>query len=590
MKTSLRARAVVSFVACFGALLTACQSAGAPGATSLEDGAAGEPVLYDQVLYENGRIWLDAMAADHVHAMLVADGHVLAIGSEAQRLAGSHRMLASMRRVDLGGAVVVPGLQDAHGHVANLGELLETLDLSACTSFEEVVALVAAEAGQRPRGEWIVGRGWDQTRWPGGDFPHHAALSAASPDHPVYLRRVDGHAALANAHALRLAGLLGASGAQAPVVPDPEGGVVHRDEDGAPTGVLIDAAMGLVGELRPEPSREEIRRRLLAAQEALVGAGLVAVHDMSLAPAVLAEQRRLEREGLWKLRVLGYLWANDGMTAEIARSPGATDADPHAKIRVRGAKLMLDGALGSRGAALFEDYHDAPGVRGHLLMEPSAFAQLLDAVVEAGLQPAVHAIGDQANRVLLDAYADRIARDPSFVRMRPRVEHAQVVSPQDLRRFEALGVVLSMQPTHATSDMRWAEARLGPERVRGAYAWRRLAEDPATLAFGSDFPVERYAPLEGLYAARTRRDREGNPLGGWFADQRLSAREALAAFTSGAARAVGEESLRGHLRPGAAADFTVLDVDPVNDAAEALLSARVLRTVIDGETVFEAGS
>ncbi len=552
----------------------AAAAARAPGA-GLAALRADPPRRGEDVLFEHARVWTDAEAPEPAQALLVRGGRVLAAGDAAALAARA----PGARRVDLAGAVVVPGLSDAHGHVEALGERLETLDLDGCASYAELVERARAAAAALPPGAWLVGRGWDQTRWPESAFPEHGPLSRAVPDRPVFLERVDGHAALVNERALALAGL--DRGAPPPV----EGGRVLVGADGRASGVLVDRAMELVERLRPPPDRATLRRRLLLAQDALLAAGLVCVHDMGLRPATVRELLALEAEGRWKLRVIGYVWASDGFPAELALHPDAHDRDPTSRVRIVGAKLMLDGALGSRGAALLEDYADAPGQRGHLLAEPERFRALLDDVADRGLQPAVHAIGDRANRVLLDAYEARLARDPGFARLRPRVEHAQVVAPEDRGRFEALGVVRSMQPTHATSDMRWAEARLGPERVRGAYAWRRLAPDPAAIALGSDFPVERHQPLEGLYAAIARRDREGQPPGGWQPDQALRAREALAGFTSAPAFAAGEERLRGRLAPGCAADFVVLDADPLAGPPEALLSARVLCTAIEGEVV-----
>jgi hypothetical protein len=477
------------------------------------------------------------------------------------------------RRLELEGATAVPGLVDAHGHLEGLGEALESVDLLGCQSVEELIERVAARAATLPPGTWVLGRGWDQTLFPGAEFPHHRGLSARVAEHPVFLERVDGHAALVNARALATAGLTG-------TLPLVEGGRFLLDPSGAPTGVLVDAATVLVTRHIPPPDRATRARRILRAQEALLAAGLVAVHDMGTLPETLAVLRELESEGRLKLRVASYLWANEGLAGFPRARP---ERALGRKLRVVGAKLMLDGALGSRGAALLEPYQDAPSEQGLMQMSPPAFAARLHEVLAAGLQPATHAIGDAANRVVLDAYADAAAR---LAVLRPRVEHAQVVAEADWPRFATLGVVPSMQPTHATSDMRWAEARLGSERVRGAYAWRRLAAPHAPLALGSDFPVESPNPLFGLHAARTRQDSRSEPVGGWQPEQRLDGLTALAGFTEGAAFAAHEEHRRGRLLPGFAADLTVLTVDPVTCPPEALLTAEVLATVIDGEVVY----
>ena len=524
-----------------------------------------------------GRIYTGTGAT--VEALCLRDGRVVFAGEGRSALAaaGPHPHV-----LDLAGATVVPGLVDAHGHVLGLGAPLENVDLGGTKSFDEVIERVAARAATLPAGAWITGRGWDQTRWSTTVFPHHAALSRAVPDHPVLVTRVDGHAALANARALELAGL---SGVLDPP-PAVEGGRVHLDGEGRATGVLVDTAIGLVSRFVPAPDDATLRRRALRAQEQLLAEGLTAVHDMGVTPRELGIFRELEREGLWKLRLHSYLWGNEGLDAPEVEALARDRGD--GRVRVAGVKLMIDGALGSRGAALLAPYADAPGESGLLRMEPAELTALVERAARLGLQPAVHAIGDRGNRVVLDAFEAAAASVPGFAALRPRVEHAQVVAPEDWSRFAALGAIPSMQPRHATSDMRWAEARLGPERLPGAYAWRRLDAPNAPLALGSDFPVEPSAPLLGLYAARTRQDEQGAPPHGFLPDQRLSGAEALEGFTRGAAFAVREERERGRLLPGFCADLTVLGVDPVAAPAPLLLSARVLLTMIDGEVVFDA--
>jgi predicted amidohydrolase YtcJ len=537
----------------------------------------------DYALVSGGTI-RPAPDAAPVGALLIEDGRVLALGSAAEmeaRLAeiveraAGFSIKVTPRRIDLAGGTAVPGLVDAHGHLESLGETLESVDLLGCKSLDELVERVAARAATQPAGSWILGRGWDQTLFPGQEFPAHGALSARVAEHPVFLERVDGHAAFVNAKALELAGLTGA-------LPTVEGGRIVVDAAGRPTGVLVDAATALVSTRIPSPDRATRARRILAAQQALLACGLVGMHDMGTAPETLEVLRELEESGQLKLRVASYLWANEGL-APFGRFHLVEDLD--AKLRVIGAKLMVDGALGSRGAALLEPYSDAPDERGLLQMSAADFAVRLREAVRAGLQPATHAIGDEGNRMVLDAYA---AEGRPLARLRPRIEHAQVVAESDWPRFELLGVIPSVQPTHATSDMRWAEARLGPERVRGAYAWRRLQGPHAPLAAGSDFPVEHPSPLAGLYAARTRQDAQGMPEGGWLPDQCLDAVGALQGFTTGAAFAAREEGRRGKLLPGFAADVSVLSVDPIECEARELLTARVLATLVDGELVYSA--
>jgi hypothetical protein len=529
-------------------------------------------------LLHGGAIYL-AAEGPVVEALLLVGGDVEAAGTLREVEARAAQLDSELARLDLRGGTAVPGLVDAHGHLEGLGEALENVDLVGCASLEELIERVAARAAERPSGTWVLGRGWDQTLFPGQDFPTHGALSARVPEHPVFLERVDGHAAFVNARALELAGL--AAGA----LPRVEGGRIVTDGAGVPTGVLIDAATALVFARIPEPDAATRARRILLAQEALLAHGLVGVHDMGTVPATLAVLRSLVRAGALKLRVTSYLWANEGLAPFGALAP---ERDPRAKLRVVGAKLMIDGALGSRGAALLAPYRDAPAETGLLQMSAEAFAARLAEVVGAGLQPATHAIGDAGNRLVLDAYERRFGDDPrAQAWFRPRLEHAQVVAPADWPRFELLGVVPSMQPTHATSDMRWAETRLGSERIAGAYAWQRLPGPRAPLAAGSDFPVESPSPLLGLFAARTRQDARGQPPGGWLPDQCLSGPQALAGFTSGAAFAAHEETRRGKLLPGYAADLTVLSVDPVTCEPAALITARVLATIVDGEILYE---
>jgi len=515
-----------------------------------------------------------------VEAVVVRGKRIAMVGKERDL---RRQLPRGYKSIDLGGGVAVPGLMDAHGHVAGYGASLESVSLRDAGSYAELIARVKAQAARQAPGTWITGRGWDQSLWEVSAFPHHAELSAAVPDHPVLLRRVDGHAALANELALERAGLNYEDS-----IPLIEGGRVETDERGIPTGMLIDTAIRLVGRHVPDPGPEDIRRQILRAQEALLAVGLVCVHDMGIDPETARIFEELDEAGELELRVIAYLWGNDGMdTKALQRYPREEDASAEEHLRIIGAKLMLDGALGSRGAALLEPYADAPHEHGLLRMDLEGYLARVRALTRAGLQPATHAIGDAANRMLLDAYAQMKQEDPFFPGLRPRIEHAQVVAPSDWGRFEELGVIASMQPTHATTDMRWAEARLGSERLEGAYAWRRLVGDPGHLAFGSDFPVESPDPLEGLYAARTRMDREGSPAGGWLPDQALTGTEALSAFTRGAAYAAHEEEQRGRLEVGYFADMSVLDTDPVRCEPEELLEARVLMTVIDGKIVHD---
>lgn len=539
----------------------------------------------ETVLFHGGSFYV-APEGPVVEALLVQDGRVIAAGPEDRlraRLSLHGVEENQLSTVDLGGAVGVPGLADGHGHLEGYGDFLESVDLRGVTSFGELIRRVAAQAERQPPGTWIQGRGWDQNLWAGKDMPHHDDLSTAVPEHPVFLTRVDGHAALVNARALRRAGLVGE-------IRDPlrvQGGEILLDAQSEASGVLVDTAMGLVTRRIPGPTLEDRKRRLVLAQDALLAQGIVCVHDMGLSPSTVTILEDLVERGRFQLRVNAYIGGNSLLPQDVLEAYPASLA-ARDQLRVVGVKLMIDGALGSRGADLLEDYADRAGHRGLSRYSKETLQELVEAYARAGLQPATHAIGDRGNRLVLDAFEDAMVAVPGLRGLRPRIEHSQIVHRDDWARFSILGVIPSVQPTHCTSDMRWVPDRIGFDRVPGAYAWRRLAPDVDALAFGSDFPVEKPNPLAGLYAARTRSDPEGLPEGGFLADQRMSGEEALHGFTVGCAFAAHEETSRGKLAVGYAADITVLDLDPVRCEPTELLGARVLMTVIDGRVVFEA--
>ncbi|MFT7678221.1 MAG: putative amidohydrolase YtcJ [Planctomycetota bacterium] len=562
-------------------LLAACRSA--PEVLEAQPLPDGQALLFHGGTIYSGVVADEGQPGAQGDALLCVDGVVLALGELADLEA--RWQLAGIERVDLDGATAIPGLQDAHGHVASYGALLEQVDLAGSTSYEEVIERIVKHAAELPPGTWVTGRGWDQTLWPGAEFPEHGPLSAAVPGHPVFVRRVDGHAALANQMALQAAGLYDV------VIEEPmiEGGRIHLDSSGKPTGVFIDTAMGAVGAQVPDAESGSMERAILAAQDQLLSLGLTCVHDMGIGREGVEIFQRLRDEGKLRLRIAAYLWGNGLQDAGGLRGlPLAPDAKD--RFQVLGVKLMADGALGSRGAALLEPYHDAPHEQGLIRFDRAELLRLVRLCAQAGMQPATHAIGDAANRMVLDVYEQVAGEVAGMKTLRPRIEHAQVVAISDLQRLGELGVIPSVQPTHATSDMRWAEQRVGPERVLGAYAWRRMETPNSPLALGSDFPVEKADPLLGLYAAVTRQDASGSPAGGWYADQCLTPAEAAAAFAWGAAYAADQESRRGRLLPGYACDMSIFDRDLIGigpGQAKRILGARCLLTVIDGQIEYD---
>ncbi|MBI2379882.1 MAG: amidohydrolase [Gammaproteobacteria bacterium] len=503
-------------------------------------------------------------------AMLVMEGKVAAIGSAAElkpRAAGAKRLAG-------GGRVLLPGLIDAHGHVMGLGFMKRQLDLSGTASLAEAQQALAAYAKAHAGDRWLQGRGWNQVIWKLGRFPTTAELDGIVADKPVWLRRVDGHAGWANGAALKLAGITEKT-------PDPAGGRIERDTQGRPSGVLVDAAMDLVEKIIPAPGPAEQEAALDAALKEMASLGLTSVHDAGIDAPTFELYRRYAQAGRLSARLYAMIGGVDRDFERISRA-GLVDGD---FLMVRSVKLYSDGALGSRGAALLAPYSDAPGQSGLLFADAKAMSAQIGKALAKGYQVNVHAIGDRGNRVVLDGFAAAFAAQGGQDR-RNRIEHAQVVAPEDIPRFKALGLIASMQPTHATSDMNMAEARVGAERMRGAYAWQHFLKQGTPIAGGSDFPVESANPFYGLHAAVTRQDHGGQPKGGWYAGEAMSREQALRAFTLDAAYAAGQEKRLGSLAPGYWADFILVDRDPFADAAGELWRTRVQETWVAGKRVF----
>jgi predicted amidohydrolase YtcJ len=503
------------------------------------------------------------------YAIYVEDGVIREVGPRAEMLR-AHPTTNTLAIID---GTILPGLTDAHGHLYGLGLSLSTVSLVNTKSFDEVLARVKERTATTPGGQWITGRGWDQNDWPVKEFPTAAMLDAAVSDHPVFLRRIDGHAAVVNTAALRAAGVTAAT-------QDPEGGRIVRDASGNPTGTFIDAAMDLVENHIPDPTPAQRKAAVLAAAQNIAAHGLTEMHDAGIDAATIAAVKELIDEKRFPIRVYAMLGDNDALLRTwFAQGPLN---EYGGRLTVRSVKLYADGALGSRGAALLEPYSDDPGNVGLMIAKPEHIEDVARRGRAAGFQVNTHAIGDRGVRNVIESYTKAgIAANDRF-----RVEHLQVIAPDDVARLTSHGIIASMQPTHATSDMYWAEARLGPQRVQGAYAWRTVLNAGGRLALGSDFPVEEVNPFFGIYAAVTRQDQEGKPAGGWYPNQRLTLAEAVRGFTLDAAYAAFEEKSRGTIEPGKLADFTIVDGDFYAMPPAELYKAKVRYTVVGGEVVY----
>ncbi len=533
------------------------------------------PLPAQTVLRGGSVVTLDA-AKPRAQALALKGGKIIAVGSDEEI---SGYIGPQTQVIELKGNYVVPGLVDAHMHLTGLGLKRFKLDLIGTRTLDEVLARVKKATEKVPPGTWVLGRGWDQNDWQGfKGFPTHKDLDKVSKDHPVVLTRVDGHAIWVNKKALELSKITYRT-------KSPKGGQIIKKRR-RPTGILVDSAMELVRSHIPPPTDEILEKAMLLSQAECLASGLTQVHDMGIEARELEILKKLNQEGKLKLRVYANHWGNIENLAEALKEGPIVPTDPQKdRLTVRGVKLMADGALGSRGAALLEPYHDDPKNQGKLILSEAELSQRVVMAHQAGFQLAIHAIGDRANRLVLDTF--RVVLGPKAEKMRPRLEHAQVLAPADLLRLGPEHVIASMQPTHATSDMPWAEERLGPERIKGAYAWQTLLTKGATIAAGSDAPVEDISAVLGLYAAATRTDLLGEPAGGWRAEEALSRQQALAAFTKGAAFASFRENEAGTIKPGFWADLTIVDQDPINAKDEDLAMAQIVYTIIHGEVVYQ---
>ncbi len=501
-------------------------------------------------------------------------GKIIAVGSAAEVAAKAPKA----RHVDMQGKTVLPGLIDAHGHVFGLGEMLTRLDLAGSASLADALKAATAYASANPKQPWLRGRGWNQEIWKLGRFPTAAELDGAVSERPMWLERVDGHAGWANSRALTLAGITNTT-------PDPAGGKIMRDANGNATGVLVDAAQELVNKVLPKQTEAEARVTLDRSLAEIARVGLTGVHDAGIDAGNDRLYRDYADQGKLTTRVYAMI---GGTERDFDKLSAKGPLKSYAKDRyaLRAVKLYSDGALGSRGAALIAPYSDEPNSHGLLFRSDAAIRAMMAKAMKKGYQVNVHAIGDAGNHQILDGY-ELLVKQTATSGLRHRIEHAQVVTLPDIARFKSVGIIPSMQPTHATSDMNMAEQRVGPQRIKGAYAWRTFLKQGSHIACGSDFPVESPNPFYGIHAAVTRQDAQGQPAAGWHADQAMTLKEALRCFTLDAAYAAHQENTVGSLEAGKWADFIVIDQDLFKMPARDIYKTGVLQTWVAGRQVYQ---
>ncbi len=532
------------------------------------------------VLFTNGKVYTGNPRQPRAEAVAVQGDRIVFVGSSQDARSFAR---AGTRVVDLAGQTMVPGLADAHVHLAGVGQRELSLDLEGTRSLAELLERVRTRVARARPGQWVTGRGWIETFWTPPVFPTRADLDKVAPRNPVYITRADGHAGVASSAALARAGITAASAS-------PFGGEIVKDgKSGAPTGMLVDAAQALVTRLVPPPTPEEETEALLVGARRLISLGWTQAQIAGNSWAEVEQLRRLYREKKLALRVYAAI-RGPGRDADLLLDRGPSVGELGGRLTVRTIKVSIDGALGSRGAALLAPYADAGGV-GLLTQKEEVLKPLFEKALRRGIQLEVHAIGDRANQVILDLYQQAFAAVPPAQRAvaapRWRVEHAQILRDEDIPRFARLQVIASMQPSHAISDLHFAPRRLGLARLEGAYAWQRLLRAGAVLAGGSDAPVERGEPLIELYAAVTRKDLRGGSGEGWHLEQAVSREQALGLFTRGAAFAAFEEDRRGSIEAGKLADLTVFATDIMTVPAADLLRSSCTMTVIGGQIAHE---
>lgn len=530
------------------------------------------------VFYTHGRIYTGDPANQRAEAMAVTDGQITCIGKLDHVLLDCGGSQQGAETVRLNGLFVMPGFNDAHVHLGSAGADALAVELRGVSSVPEMQKRVAEAVAHHKEGEWITGSGWDHTLWPDKRFPNRQELDAVAPNNPVILTHISGHVAVANSLALKKAEIDKST-------PNPPGGEIEHDGLGEPTGMLKEsAAMSLVRVRIPDPSMEERRRGIEIVLANVARNGVTSAQDNSAWEDFQVYQQ-LKEEGKLTARITEWLPFNASLNElQDRRAQGGT-TDPW--LKTGALKAVTDGALGSHTAAMLEPYSDDSSTKGISTYDPDKLRDMAIARDKAGFQLNFHAIGDRANRVALDVFQAVLKANGPRDR-RDRIEHAQVVAPTDFQRFKELKVIASMQPSHQTTDMRWAEDRIGPERIKGAYAWNTMLQDGVRLAFGTDYPVEPVSPFRGLYACVTRERPEGGPRNGWEPQEKISLEDCIRAYTSGSAYAQFEEGKKGELKVGEFGDFIVLSDDLTKIPASQYTKVRVLRTVVGGLTVYQA--